>query len=735
MERCMKNLLAASLGALFASIGGLTAAEAQTVTCAQLPALTGDVTTPGASCATTIASGAVTSGKIASGAAIGNIGYTPASRAGDTISGSFAFSTQNAILQTVATLGGEAHPWNVTRKAGVNTYQYITSGTMGVWDTELGGPVWAYDFASHVFLANKFQGDGSLLTGIQSQNVGFQRSDPGAAITDLSAKSRQIVNALDFVGVTPSTTLACSADSTTGLQNAINAAGSGELHITAPKAQAVTLTDSLGQAHLRVIYCFSGLSVLNDGLTITIDPGVLLLMTSTTANGFVLGDNVHILDSVILQGGGSIATASGVNKTAGSAIIGYYTRNLVLRDLHIGSDLTATLLGNSPAWNGVTLAGFAGVTLEGMEISRVANDGLIVYAQPNTPQGSPGTDFAVEVHLTDRTAINYSGHFGVHIAGGVGGFYCHSANIGASHQPNVYVDRTLDPLANANPQIFLNPGCTIDSAGRLNPPGSFIDGVHLEDSSYGTLIIKGWIASSTGHGIYTTATQNPDASVTVDGAHIYANGLHGIAALGGNWEIGGATHLYQNGAAGSGQGSGALFYGLGVGTVHVDNTRVYKNSAYGVDDQASAGHVSLGDNAYVSNTLGAYRSVNGLAPTNFISAIGLNGDPHQSWNLNSARGASAMAIAGSGGTLIFAPGSGEITVTDWTNGNVCKYIAGGGNVVLLGQTQTSCVANTSSPGPGQTSIYFNGTTNYVFKSNKTASQTFGFSTWSARDVP
>jgi hypothetical protein len=57
--------------------------------CSSLPNLTGDVTST--LCATLISNGAVTAAKMAAGAAVGNIGYTPANKAGDTFTGLTTF--------------------------------------------------------------------------------------------------------------------------------------------------------------------------------------------------------------------------------------------------------------------------------------------------------------------------------------------------------------------------------------------------------------------------------------------------------------------------------------------------------------------------------------------------------------------------------------------------------------------------------------------------------------------
>ena len=82
----LSDLLSPSTARTNLGLGGLSTQSSLnlssqatgTLQAAQAPALTGDVTTTAGALATTISSGAVTAAKMATGAAAGNLGFTPA---------------------------------------------------------------------------------------------------------------------------------------------------------------------------------------------------------------------------------------------------------------------------------------------------------------------------------------------------------------------------------------------------------------------------------------------------------------------------------------------------------------------------------------------------------------------------------------------------------------------------------------------------------------------------------
>jgi hypothetical protein len=97
------------------------------VSCANLPALTGNVTTPGASCTTTIAPSVVTSSMLASGAAAANIGSLGGALSGTLPSPSIAPGSANTVLGTLN--GTTETNLAVPSCSGTNQSLNWTSGT------------------------------------------------------------------------------------------------------------------------------------------------------------------------------------------------------------------------------------------------------------------------------------------------------------------------------------------------------------------------------------------------------------------------------------------------------------------------------------------------------------------------------------------------------------------------------------------------------------------------------
>jgi hypothetical protein len=567
----MKKLHVVALSALLTSLCGLTAAQAQIIPCSQLPALTGDVTTPGASCATTIASGAVTSGKMASGAAIGNIGYTPANRAGDTISGSFTFSTLNAILQTVANVGGEAHPWNVTRKAGVNTYQYLTSGTMGVWDTELGGPVWGYDFASHLFSATKFAGDGSQLTGILGTQTTFIGTGTAPITENVSAKlDRDLISAGDYAATSPANS--CATDSKIGLQNAINKAGSGTLKVPAGN------------------WCFTGpLNVTANAFKMVCDVGARFWKIDAGSNGIVVGDGGTEIDDVKFVDC-VFGTKSGVTPSGGAMILAQNTRNFVLDNSFVGTRNTSNNGAIKQSYNGIVMHNLDADAIRGGGVWGAVNDSIQAYSD----SGLSG-----ELHFNGGIEVGGCGGKGVEIGGGLGGIYLESISV-QTCATGLVIDKSLSTTTNR--EIFISRAATFDSSTG--------QGIYAAPNSYGFIFMNGWSASNGANGMLIDTPQSSIATTVVTGGILYNNREHGLAVLAGKLIATGGNFL-GNGTGGA--GSGILVYGTGVVTANITGIGAYSNANYGIDDQANAG---------VTKWSAIDVSGNGTAPTRSINGVG-----------------------------------------------------------------------------------------------------------------
>ncbi len=387
---------------------------------------------------------------------------------------------------------------------------------------------------------------------------------------------------------------ACATDATAQLQAAINAAQAF------PNGASVVFDKGK--------YCFSTLTVSGSNIKLR-GNGTQLLQNSTTANGLVLGDGVSIIDNVEVNDI-TIWTKPGTVKTGGASLLAYYARNLKLINVNVGTNNLLTAASGIPqTYNGIVLAGFAAVTADSVNIIGARNECLLIYALPNTPQGSPLTDFGAEFHWVGGGQIVQCGSNGIHIGGGAGGVSFESGGIASAAGWGVYIDRSLDPLANANGQIWFGHGFSVDT--------NVLGGIYFGNASFGQASIKGWVASNSGPGIDSDATQNAGATVIIDGAQILYNHSHGVAAQGGSWTIGGGTLFYQNGLSSPG-GSGVLAYGSGVVSVLVGNARFDSNGSggagYGVDDQANAGVTQIAPGAtYAGNTSGAWRSINGLS--------------------------------------------------------------------------------------------------------------------------
>jgi hypothetical protein len=262
----MKKLHVVALSALLTSLCGLTAAHAQTVTCSQLPALTGDVTTPGASCATTIASGVVTSGKMASGAAIGNIGYTPLNVASD-------LSDIHSPSAARGNLG-----FNIT---GILKGNGASAPSAAVAGTDYLAP----------------NGDGSLLTNLPP--CMYSAGGTGSVTRTCASKIGEWISVTDFGAVMNNT----SVDYTTNVQAAINRASAlGIAEVRIPGG-----TIKLGQLTVPSNIWIHGAAV----------NGTAIFMTSATASLFVASDAtameyVRISDlSIYSSNGGATPQTAG----------------------------------------------------------------------------------------------------------------------------------------------------------------------------------------------------------------------------------------------------------------------------------------------------------------------------------------------------------------------------------------------------------------------------------------
>lgn len=323
--------------------------------------------------------------------------------------------------------------------------------------------------------------------------------------------------------------------------------------------------------------------------TYTIDSAAFNVSSSTTMT------SQNTIEEFKITGGGTIWPKSGVTKTGGAAILLYNARNSSL-NVNCGSRLLSWTDGYI-LYDGVVAVGFNDVGFRG-RIYGCTNDGIRLYSSGDT--SVPYAEFAADFDIDGQ--VNNCG-VGVRLAGACGGPSLNRLSIGGCGI-GLVLDKSSYPKANI--QCFTGPKCYIDSSTSY---GVYVAADSLAGTG-GLFKASGtWICSGGNSAVYVDASQLSGATFMFNDCYVIDNYYHGLHLLAGTISVNGGKY-YQNGTAGSGQGSGILLFGGNIIYAMIASIISDWNSAYGVDNQSTTSDsVYYGPLIALNNTSGAVRNL------------------------------------------------------------------------------------------------------------------------------
>lgn len=179
--------------------------------------------------------------------------------------------------------------------------------------------------------------------------------------------------------------------------------------------------------------------------------------------------------------------------------------------------------------------------------------GILVNGQRDQSGGADlviGGGVKVQNHRSPDMSDLQQGAVGLHLAGGQGGTYVDAAHF-IYCGVGILMDQGVAGVMNR--EIFLNPGCVVDSCAE--------DGIRVLAGAVGTLQLTGvWSAShgraGDGCGLRVQPDQHPIATIQVTGGRYFNNRSDGIALNGGTSFVSGPV-LNGNGGYGLHVANGA----------------------------------------------------------------------------------------------------------------------------------------------------------------------------------
>ena len=432
--------------------------------------------------------------------------------------------------------------------------------------------------------------------------IGFKQSNSSGALGGAVGKTvhqklQETVSVMDFGAVGDGTT-----DDTAAIQAALN---TGK-YVYLPKGTYRT-TSSLNVT-------VSATGMYGEGQTSIIQPSFL------AGDIFVIGDGTNPIYGLNFT---NFLVWPSVVKTSGYVFNNRFVQNSRWENVFLGS---LTIYASHRLYDGYYFDRFGECTIAG---------GQIIVAQTGVKaRGNADGSFGYELNLGDDVRILYATK-GVWIGGGCGGIYFDRMDASVCTN-GLYFDATLQAGV-ANREIFLDPGCTIDSCTewgiifKVNG-GALVQANGLWVASNGTALATtgGILIESAGSFSWSNLICFNNAydgvSITT-GSHSFSGGFirnngagasggHGVFTTGFSRLIITGVSFHSNGSASRGYGlylyaaannyivEANTFFGNLQGTVFDTNatlTQIVRDNAGYVTENSSYAQVLAGNSTVVVN--------------------------------------------------------------------------------------------------------------------------------------